>query len=116
MAALTKISLTALQRINMRQVIRSQQPPTFDELDTLSDIVGKIDFADGVLESLMRDMGNGNALVDVEALKAIEDLEVEFEKAEVRLLAKIFEPGERFRPMVTDLVWYKPLRESIRRV
>lgn len=106
------LTLTAQQRINIGLVIRAQQPPTFEQIETLGDILGKIDFPDDIKDSFYQQTTIGGVM-DKEKMKEIPDLEVSLEKAEGRLLKQILEPNERFKPGVGDLPWLKPIRVQL---
>lgn len=78
-----------------------------EALETLSDVLAKLDFANDEVP------WNDDGVVDRKLLDAIHDLEITLEKAEVKILQEILRPSDRFKPGVLDLVWLRPLLKAL---
>ena len=99
------ILLTPVQRLNLRAIIRVQQPSTMAILEALHDILEKIEFSKEELTQIDK----GDNTVDLTKLGELPNRQVELEKAEVKLIKELLQPSEKFKPTVSDLFWLKSL-------
>jgi len=60
---------------------------------------------------IMRDLGNGQAILDQDALKATPDAEISLEKAELRKLKEVLKGWQQYGP--ADLDWLDPIMKQL---
>lgn len=100
------VTLTAMQRVSMDAVL-SQQKDLMEELFIFLDIRDKLNVK--ALSGCFKDTDRGR-MWDLEAIKFVEDITVEFEKQEVRKLLNVIKTTQ-FVP--DDLDWLVPLKKQL---
>jgi len=96
--------------LNISAIV-GQQKVSMTDLHVLSDLSKKVTVPDDVRESIMRDLGNGQAILDMEAMKAIPDAELDLEKAEARKLKQLLKDWTQYGP--ADLDWLDPVMKQL---
>lgn len=107
---MTKISLTAEQRLNVEALIASQRAEPV-EVFVLGDIRDKIRLAGDDRDRCMKTLPNGAIIPDEKALADIPAIEVELEKEELKKLKDIVFGWKQYG--VGDIGWMKPLRQAL---
>jgi hypothetical protein len=97
-------------RLNIAAIV-GQQKVSMTDLHVLSDLSKKVTVPEEVRETLMRDIGNGQAILDADAMKAIPDAEVDLEKAEARKLKQVLKDWSQYGP--ADLEWLDPIIKQL---
>lgn len=104
------ITMSIRSRLNIAGIV-GQQKVGVTDLHVLGELFKKVNVSDEVRETIMRDLGNGQAILDTEALKAIPDTAVELEKAESRKLKDILKSWTQYGP--ADLDWLDPILKQL---
>jgi hypothetical protein len=97
-------------RLNIAGIV-GQQKVAYADMHVLSDLLKKVNPPDEVREMIMRDLGNGQAILDQDALKATPDVELDLEKAETRKLKEILKGWTQYGP--SDLDWLDPIMKQL---
>jgi hypothetical protein len=105
-----KVTLTMMQRLNLDALL-SVQKGNLDDLFTLHDIREKIKVPKNLKDEYLRVLPNGQAMVDEKAIELAENADYEFEKDEVRRLAKLLKEWHQFSE--GDLAWVLPLKKAL---
>jgi hypothetical protein len=104
------ITMSIRARLNIAAIV-GQQKVSMTDLHVLSDLSKKVTVPEEVRETLMRDIGNGQAILDADAMKAIPDAEVDLEKAEARKLKQVLKDWSQYGP--ADLEWLDPIIKQL---
>jgi hypothetical protein len=97
-------------RLNVSAIV-GQQKVSMTDLHVLNDLSKKVTVPDEVRETIMRDLGNGQAILDAEAMKTIPDAEIALEKAEIRKLKQVLKDWTQYG--AADLEWLDPLMKQL---
>jgi len=104
------ITMSVRARLNIAGIV-GQQKVGVSDLHVLGDLFKKVSVPDEDRETVMRDIGNGQAILDLEAMKAMPDAEIALEKAEVRKLKEILKGWTQYGP--ADLDWLDPVMKQL---
>jgi hypothetical protein len=104
------ITMSTRGRLNIAAIV-GQQKVSVNDLHVLGDLFKKVSLPDEVRETIMRDIGNGQAILDIEAMKAHPDAEIDLEKAESRKLKQILKDWQQYGP--ADLEWLDPVLKQL---
>ena len=104
------IQMSIRARLNIAAIVGSQKVSMTD-LHVLSDLLKKVTVPDDVRENIMRDLGNGQAILDTAAMKAIADVEIDLEKAESRKLKQLLKDWTQYG--AGDLEWLDPIMKQL---
>lgn len=105
-----KITLSPIARLSIDSLIAAQKV-SYADLHVLADIKRKVSFSDEVRDSILRELGNGTAIVDKKALAVIQDEDIELEKAEGKKLQQILKDWPGFTAV--DLDWLDPVMKQL---
>ena len=97
-------------RLNITGIL-GQQKVAYNDMHVLSDLLKKVTVPDEVRENIMRELGNGQAILDPQAMKEIPDVELELEKAEIRKLKQVLKDWNQYGP--ADLDWVEPIMKQL---
>lgn len=102
--------MNAISRFHVATILGQQRTEDADSF-VLWDIIKKVRLPDEQRREIFREFRPGEGILDEEAIKRIEDVEVELEKAEVRKLRDTLKAWRGFTPPDTE--WWAPLKKQL---
>jgi hypothetical protein len=105
-----KITLSVNTRLQL-DFLTGQQKGVVKDLLVWMDISKKLWPNQAEKELYIKDLGDGRGMIDQNAVKLGETIEVEFEKEETRRLISLLNEWPSF--MKSDLEWILPLKTSL---